>query len=222
MDGKIDTPCDRALLFDYKAQLFIEKKDYDNAIKRQSKAISIMEKLKTPDATMREMSLLSNIYCNISSTYLYKNKLDIATDYLKKAFELRKEYEHLGLMESHDLLVQMMNLVEISIYAKDYTNAREILCFYENIITEYLGKETFDYARCQLMHGVIDLQTRKYKESEKHLDTAEEMIARIMGNDSVYLREVYAIKSKLHRQLGRIDLAAEYANKYREIAKNHP
>lgn len=222
MDGKIDTPCDRALLFDYKAQLFIEKKDYDNAIKRQSKAISIMEKLKTPDATMREMSLLSNIYCNISSTYLYKKKLDIATDYLKKAFELRKEYEHLGLMESHDLLVQMMNLVELSIYAKDYTNAREILDFYENIITEYLGKETFDYARCQLMHGVIDLQTRKYKESEKHLDTAEEMIARIMGNDSKYLREVYAIKSKLHRQLGKIDLAAEYANKYREIAKNHP
>ncbi len=33
MDGKIDTPCDRALLFDYKAHLFIEKKDFDNAIK---------------------------------------------------------------------------------------------------------------------------------------------------------------------------------------------
>ena len=63
------------------------------------------------------------------------------------------------------------------------------------------------------MHGVIDLQTRKYKESEKHLDKAEEMIARIMGNDSEYLREVYAIKSKLHRQLGRLDLANEYIHK---------
>ena len=220
IDEKIDTPCDRALLFDYKAQLFAEKKDYDNAIKRQTKAISIMEKLKTPDATKREMNLLSNLYCNISSTYLYKKKLDNATDYLKKALELRKEYEHLGLMESHDLLEQMMKLVELYIHAKDYTTARETLGFYENIITEYLGTDTFDYARCHLMYGVIDLLTRKYKESENHLEKAEEMITRIMVNDSGYLREVYAVKSKLHRQLGQAETATEYANKYRKIAKN--
>jgi len=217
MDGKIDTPCDRALLFDYKAHLFIEKKDFDNAIKRQSKAISIMEKLKSGDATKREMNLLSNLYCNISSTYLYKKKLDTATDYLKKAFDLRKEYEHLGLMESHDMLEQMMNLVELYIYSNDFTTARETLSFYENIITEYVGTNTFDYARCQMMYGVIDFYTQKYKDSKKHLDKAEEMIVSIMGTDSEYLRDVYAIKSNLHRKMGQIDLSVQYAKKSREI-----
>ncbi|MBR6404044.1 MAG: ATP-binding protein, partial [Eubacterium sp.] len=56
-EGKINTSCDSALLQDFKAQLYIEKKDYDNAIKKQNKAISIMEKCHKPDATKREMNL---------------------------------------------------------------------------------------------------------------------------------------------------------------------
>jgi hypothetical protein len=115
------------------------------------------------------------------------------------------------------MLEQMMNLVELYIYSNDFTTARETLSFYENIITEYVGTNTFDYARCQMMYGVIDFYTQKYKDSEKHLDKAEEMIVSIMGNDSEYLRDVYAIKSNLHRKMGQIDLSVQYAKKSREI-----
>ena len=42
---KLDSPCDRALLLDYKAECFLLKKDYGNAVKKREKAINIMEKL---------------------------------------------------------------------------------------------------------------------------------------------------------------------------------
>ena len=42
---KLESPCDRALLLDYKAECFLLKKDYGNAVKKREKAINIMEKL---------------------------------------------------------------------------------------------------------------------------------------------------------------------------------
>ena len=45
------TLCDRALLLDYKAELFYVKKDYANALKKRQKAISILESLPTEKQT---------------------------------------------------------------------------------------------------------------------------------------------------------------------------
>lgn len=44
---KLESPCDKALLLDYKAECFLLKKDYGNAVKKREKAINIMEKLHT-------------------------------------------------------------------------------------------------------------------------------------------------------------------------------
>lgn len=68
---KIDTPCDKALLLDYKAELFMLKNDYGNALKKRQKAIDIMEKLHNRDADVRTASLLSNLYNNLSNTLDY-------------------------------------------------------------------------------------------------------------------------------------------------------
>lgn len=43
---KLESPCDRALLLDYKAECFLLKKDYANAVKEREKAINIMEKMQ--------------------------------------------------------------------------------------------------------------------------------------------------------------------------------
>ena len=53
-----------------KAECFLLKKDYGNAVKKREKAISILEKLHIKDADMRTASLLSNLYNNLSNTYL--------------------------------------------------------------------------------------------------------------------------------------------------------
>ena len=44
---RIDSPCDKALLLDYKAECFLLKKDYGNAVKKREKAIGILEKFHT-------------------------------------------------------------------------------------------------------------------------------------------------------------------------------
>ena len=104
---KPNTPRDKVLLLDYKAELFILRKEYTNTIKKRLKAIQIIENTDTED--IRVITLHSNLYNNLSNTYLYLKKMKEATEALKKAFEIRKKYEYLGLMESHDTLQQMAN-----------------------------------------------------------------------------------------------------------------
>ena len=67
---KLESPCDKALLLDYKAECFLLKKDYGNAVKKREKAINIMENLHNKEADMRTANLLSNLYNNLSNTYL--------------------------------------------------------------------------------------------------------------------------------------------------------
>lgn len=102
--------CDRALLLDYKAELFYVKKDYANALKKRQKAISILESLPTEKADLRTASLLSNLYNNLSNVYLMMKKPRETAESLKTAINIRHEYAHLGLIESHDMLQQMLNL----------------------------------------------------------------------------------------------------------------
>ena len=110
---KLESPCDKALLLDYKAECFLLKRDYGNAVKKLEKAISILEKLHNKDADMRTANLLSNLYNNLSNTYLLMKRGNEAAKTLRTALDVRMEYAHLGLTESHDSLQQMMNLINM-------------------------------------------------------------------------------------------------------------
>lgn len=89
---KLDSPCDRALLLDYKAECFLLKKDYGNAVKKREKAINIMEKLHTKNADTRTANLLSNLYNNLSNTYLLMKRGNEAANALRAGFDIRMEY----------------------------------------------------------------------------------------------------------------------------------
>lgn len=102
--------CDKALILDYKAELFLIKNDYKNALKKRLKAVSILEPYHTEDADQRTANLLSNLYNNLSNTYLLMKKTKEAAEMLHTALTIRQEYAHLGLAESHDMLQQLMNL----------------------------------------------------------------------------------------------------------------
>ncbi|MBQ2936120.1 MAG: ATP-binding protein, partial [Lachnospiraceae bacterium] len=124
---KLESPCDKALLLDYKAECFLLKKDYGNAVKKREKAISILEKLHNKEADMRTANLLSNLYNNLSNTYLLMKRGNEAAKALRTAFDIRMEYAHLGLTESHDSLQQMMNLINMLLLAKNVDNAKIVL-----------------------------------------------------------------------------------------------
>lgn len=118
---QLSTPCDKALLLDFKAELFVLRKEFANALKKRLKAIQIIENADTED--VRTITLLSNLYNNLSNTYLYLKKMKEAAEALKKAFELLKKHEHLGLMESHDTMQQIGNLANMLIVGKEYPQA---------------------------------------------------------------------------------------------------
>ena len=214
----LNTPHDKALLLDYKAELFVLRKEYANALKKRLKAIQLIEAEDTTDVSV--ITLHSNLYNNLSNTYLYLKKIKEATAALKKAFEIRKKYEHLGLMESHDTLQQIGNLANMLIIGKEYTQARELLSLYESLISEYESEECLDYGFCQTMFGILCYREGKATEAERHLLSAETIISDVMGTDNDYMKTVYRYLHSLYTRWKKPELAQKYKEKYLEANKN--
>lgn len=215
---QMNTSRDKALLLDYKAELFVFRKEYANALKKRLKAIQIIENADTED--VRVITLHSNLYNNISNTYLYLKKMKEAAEALKKAFEIRKKYEHLGLMESHDTIQQIGNLANMLIIGNELAQARELLNLYESLITEYENDECLDYGFCQTIFGILSYREGNAVEAEHHLLSAETIISDVMGTDNDYMKTVYRYLHSLYARWRKLELAQKYKEKYLEANKN--
>ena len=211
---KLESPCDKALLLDYKAECFLLKKDYGNAVKKREKAINIMEKLHTKNADMRTTNLLSNLYNNLSNTYLLMKQGNEAAKALRTAFNIRIEYAHLGLTESHDSLQQMMNLINMLLLAKDVDNAKIVLEQYETLVLEHLSDTSLDYGICKLSQGIIDMMERKPEAAEINLLGAESIIGNAVGTDNDYMRTTYRYLNNLYARWKKPEKAIEYRDKF--------
>ena len=210
--------CDRALLLDYKAELFLIKNDYKNALKKRLKAVSILEPYHTEDADQRTANLLSNLYNNLSNTYLLMKKTKEAAEMLHTALTIRQEYVHLGLAESHDMLQQLLNLTNMLILSKNTDMAKPVLSTYENLVLEHEGTQTLDNGVCQMMYGAIALSEGNAKEAELHLLSAENIISEVMGTDNDYAKTVYLYLNNLYSRWQKPEQALAYKNKYLECS----
>ena len=205
--------CDRALLLDYKAELFLIKNDYKNALKKRLKAVSVLEPYHTEDADQRTANLLSNLYNNLSNTYLLMKKTKEAAEMLHTALTIRQEYTHLGLAESHDMLQQLLNLTNMLILSKNTDTAKQVLSTYENLVLEHEGTQTLDNGVCQMMYGAIALSEGNAKEAELHLLSAENIISEVMGTDNDYAKTVYLYLNNLYSRWQKPEQALAYKNK---------
>ena len=213
--------CDRALLLDYKAELFLTKNDYKNALKKRLKAVSVLEPYHTEDADQRTANLLSNLYNNLSNTYLLMKKTKEAAEMLHTALTIRQEYTHLGLAESHDMLQQLLNLTNMLILSKNTDTAKQVLSTYENLVLEHEGTQTLDNGICQMMYGAIALSESNAKEAELHLLSAENIISEVMGADNDYAKTVYLYLNNLYTRWQKPEQALAYKNKYLECSKQN-
>mgnify|MGYP002110389036 FL=1 len=211
---KLDSPCDRALLLDYKAECFLLKKDYGNAVKKREKAINIMEKLHTKDSDTRTSNLLSNLYNNFSNTYLLMKRENEAAKALRTAFDIRMEYAHLGLTKSHDSLQQMMNLINILLLAKDVDNAKIVLEQYETLVLDHLSDTSLDYGICKLSRGIIDMMEGTPESAEVNLLAAESIIGNAVGTDNDYMKTTYRYLNNLYARWKNPEKAIEYRDKF--------
>ncbi len=211
--------CDRALLLDYKAELFLIKNDYKNALKKRLKAVSVLEPYHTEDADQRTANLLSNLYNNLSNTYLLIKKPKEAAKMLHTALTIRQEYAHLGLAKSHDMLQQLMNLTNMLILSKNAEMAKQVLSAYESLVLEHEGTQTLDNGICQMMYGAIALSEGNAKEAELHLLSAENIILEVMGTDNDYAKTVYLYLNNLYSRWQEPEQALAYKNKYLKCSK---
>lgn len=213
--------CNRVLLLDYKAELLVMKKDYKTALKKREKAISIMESapLNIEKADLRTVSLLSNLYNNLSNIYVLMKKPSGAASALKKAISIRSQHSELGLMISHDLLQQLINLTNMLILSKDYDMATQVLTLYENAVLEHEGSHTFDYGICQFMNGVLALSEGIPAKAENYLLSAESIITDVMGTDNEYAKSVYKYLYNLYARWHKNEIAEEYHSKYLSVYK---
>lgn len=214
---KIATACDRALLLDYKAELFVQEGKYKNALKKRKRAVEIMEKEHTPETDIRTASLLSNLYNNLSNVYLCLNKGKESAEALKNAFLIRSEYAHLGLLKDHDLLQQMMNLTYMLILRKEIEKAKQVLNVYETIVLEQIGTDTLDHGICQLMHGIIAVYDKQPKLAETSLLAAENTILAAIGEDNDYLRTTYRYLHLLYKSWHKMELAENYQRRLLDL-----
>ena len=228
----IDSVCDRALLLDYKAELSYIRKDYDVAVKKREKAIHLLENdtMNTMNQK-RYINLLSNLYNKcISCT----KKTDKATEALHKSFEIRISYADTGIIETHDTLQQMLNLVNMLILADDLELAQLVLNQYDTLVTANEGNNTLDYGCCRLAAGIITLNEGKPVEAEKNLLAAESIINAAMDtsdSDSAssdtaissydnnvskndYLKSVYGYLNNLYARWHKPEKALEYKEKW--------
>ena len=217
----IHSCCDRALLLDYKAELFLIKNDYKNALKKRLKAVSILEPYHTEDADQRTTNLLSNLYNNLSNTYLLMKKTKEAAEMLHIALTIRQEYAHLGLVESHDMLQQLMNLTNMLILSKNAEMAKQVLSAYESLVLEHEGTQTLDNGICQMMYGAIALSEGNAKEAELHLLSAENIITEVMGAGNDYAKTVYLYLNNLYARWQKPEQALAYKNKYLECSHHY-
>ena len=216
---EINSPCDKALLLDYKAECFLLKKDYGNALKKREKAIRLLEQVHNSDTDARTANLLSNLYNNLSNTYLLMRQGNDAAKALRTAFDIRIEYAHLGLTESHDSLPQMMNLINMLLLAKNVDDAKIILQQYEFLVLNHLSDTSLDYGICKLNHGMIDLMEGKPESAEENLLAAERLIENAIGTENDYSKTTYRHLNNLYVRWNKKEKAVEYRDKYIGIKK---
>lgn len=209
----IATPCDRALLLDYKAELLLEGGKPEKALKKRKRAIEIMEKEYAQTIDRRTVSLLSNLYNNVGTIYTSLYKRDDAAAYFEKAFLIRIKHKELDLVETHDLLQQMMNLTNVWLAQNRTDEAENILAHYEMIVTEKLGTDSLDYGICKLIRGVIALKQCRYSESEHLLSEAEHIFQHTMPQSNDYLNNARQYLYSLYMKQGKYSLADNYKTK---------
>ena len=163
---------------------------------------------------MRTANLLSNLYNNLSNTYLLMKRGNEAAKALRTAFDIRMEYTHLGLSDSHDSLQQMMNLINMLLLAKDVDNAKIVLEHYETLVLEHLSDTSLDYGICKLSWGIIGMMEGKPEPAEMNLLGAESIIGNAMGIDNDYMKTTYRYLNNLYARWKKPEKAIEYRDKF--------
>lgn len=148
------------------------------------------------------------------TTYLLMKRDNEAVKALRTAFDIRMEYAHLGLSESHDSLQQMMNLINMLLLAKAVDNAKIVLEQYETLVLKHLSDTSLDYGICKLSRGIIGMMEGKPEPAEINLLRVESIIGNAVGTDNDYMKTTYRYLNNLYARWKKPEKSIEYRDKF--------
>ena len=190
--------------------------DYDKMIEWGDKAISILNTLQ-PD-TMN-MEILARAYGNVSTAYFMKGENTIATQYMEKSLNIRKQVGEMSTINYEDYLRRMAHYYYYEDnYPKALLYAREWADFCEKKYNEnnyYYGCEYIN-SLCYLSAFLIDM--RKHEESinvgHKAIKLIEDNKCDDVESNRLLRLSAYASLARNYTCIGKNDIAINILERY--------
>lgn len=185
-DKSVGTTSDRALLLEYQAML---EKSNSKAIQLAQRAVNMITEINEGNAW-----LAANLHSNLGMYYMKDGQLELARQYMEKAYRILEQYD---LVKFHDSIPQIVNY---SVLLTDMGRADEGLYALRKLchfLREAISDQCIDYGIAQEAMGNICASIGDTTQAEIHYKKALEIYERHFGADNERIDSIQQQLAKL-------------------------
>ncbi len=160
-DKSVGTTSDRALLLDYQAIL---EKSNAKAIQLEKRAVNMITEINAGNAW-----LAANLHSNIGMYYMKDGQLELARQYMEKAYHILEQYDLINYHDSIALISNYAVLLTDMGRADEGLSALRKLC---HVLREATLDQSLDYGIAQEAMGNICAAIGDLPQAESHYKKA--------------------------------------------------
>ena len=172
-DKSVGTTSDRALLLDYQAML---EKSNAKALQFEKRAVNMITEINDDNAW-----LAANLHSNLGMYYLKDGQLELARQYMEKAYRILEQYDLINYHDSVALITNYAVLLTNMGRADEGLSALRKLC---HVLREATSDNSLDYGIAQEAMGNICAAIRDIQQAEIHYKKALAIYEIHFGRDS--------------------------------------
>jgi signal transduction histidine kinase len=185
------------------SNIFLDKKNYDEALEGYFKVLEIIKRINLNDKDMT-----ATVYCNIGEAYYGKKQYDLSFKYRKMSLDIYKELNFTDGIANLQMDTGMSLMM-----LKDFTQAKLYL---GNALSNYKSIKFADGIRKTLNNFVLLYrETRQLDEALNNcllLKTESEA-----NGDSTMLAQSFRLLADIYLDKNEFKLASDYYNKYMRL-----
>ena len=185
-DKSVGTTSDRALLLEYQAML---EKSNSKAIQLAQRAVNMITEINEGNAW-----LAANLHSNLGMYYMKDGQLELARQYMEKAYHILEQYD---LVKFHDSIPQIVNY---SVLLTDMGRADEGLYALRKLchfLREAISDQCIDYGIAQEAMGNICAAIGDLLQAEIHYKKALAIYEVYFGADHERIESIQQQLAKL-------------------------
>jgi signal transduction histidine kinase len=185
------------------SNIFLEKKDYDKALKGYLKVLDINKNDKSPNK-----ELTAAIYSNIGSVYFYQGDYKQSYNYRKTSLDLYREINF-----RNQIVNSEMNIGLSLMKLQDYSQSAQYL----NLALEESKSINFTEGIMTALEffTILNIETNRYPAALKTCNELEGLS--VSNKDSSNLVKCYKMYADIYFKTGNYEPSAEYFKRYIEL-----